>query len=159
MSSILDMRRSPRASEPLQSSHFRSLRFCRTVRLSGVTFLFVLVVLFVFRGGICGFAAACAIPDPRYISNGRAIPSERYADQPCIVRTDDGAWLCVITTGKGAEGSGGQACLDNPVNVPSQPVFDPTQSGRPAPNRSLGEIVPPDRACSADLHRPETVHQ
>lgn len=46
--------------------------------------------------------------DPRHISNGWPVPSEGYADQPYIVKTDDGAWLCVITTGPGAEGAGGQ---------------------------------------------------
>lgn len=49
-----------------------------------------------------------AVPDPRHISNGWDIPSEGYADQPYIVKTDDGAWLCVMTTGVGAEGAGGQ---------------------------------------------------
>lgn len=53
-------------------------------------------------------ATASAIPDPRHISNGRNIPSEGYADQPYIVKTDDGAWLCVMTTGVGVEGAGGQ---------------------------------------------------
>ena len=51
---------------------------------------------------------ASEIPDPRHISNGWAIPSAGYADQPYIVRTDDGAWLCVMTTGVGAEGASGQ---------------------------------------------------
>lgn len=46
--------------------------------------------------------------DPRNISTGFNIPSEGYADQPYIVRTDDGAWLCAITTGAGREGAGGQ---------------------------------------------------
>ena len=55
-----------------------------------------------------GFAAAPAVPDPRHISNGWNIPSEGYADQPYIVKTDDGAWLCVMTTGAGDEGAGGQ---------------------------------------------------
>jgi len=53
-------------------------------------------------------AATPAIPDPRHISNGWNIPSEGYADQPYIVKTDDGAWLCVITTGTGVEGAKGQ---------------------------------------------------
>jgi hypothetical protein len=53
-------------------------------------------------------AAPAAIPDPRHISNGWNIPSEGYADQPYIVKTDDGAWLCVMTTGVGVEGAGGQ---------------------------------------------------
>src|SRR6059058_2218443 len=47
-------------------------------------------------------------PDPRHITNGRTIASEGYADQPYIVKADDGAWVCVITTGKGVEGASGQ---------------------------------------------------
>lgn len=49
-----------------------------------------------------------SIPDPRHIANGYEIPTETYADQPYIVRTDDGAWLCVMTTGVGREGEPGQ---------------------------------------------------
>jgi hypothetical protein len=59
----------------------------------------------------CASAAehpATVIPDPRHLANGWNIPSEGYADQPYIVKTDDGAWLCVMTTGKGVEGAGGQ---------------------------------------------------
>lgn len=52
--------------------------------------------------------AAMSISDPRHIVNGWKIPSEGYADQPYIVKTDDGAWLCVMTTGKGIEGARGQ---------------------------------------------------
>ena len=52
--------------------------------------------------------APAPIPDPRHLSNGWNIPSEGYADQPYIVKTDDGAWLCVMTTGAGVEGAGGQ---------------------------------------------------
>ncbi|MEI8289474.1 MAG: LamG-like jellyroll fold domain-containing protein [Verrucomicrobiota bacterium] len=48
------------------------------------------------------------VPDPRHISAGRIIPGEGYADQPYIVKTDDGAWLCVMTTGSGKEGQSGQ---------------------------------------------------
>ena len=32
-------------------------------------------------------------PDQRNIATGRPIPTERYADQPYIVKTDDGAWI------------------------------------------------------------------
>ena len=53
-------------------------------------------------------SASPAASDPRHISNGWNIPSEGYADQPYIVKTDDGAWLCVMTTGVGVEGAGGQ---------------------------------------------------
>lgn len=56
---------------------------------------------------LAGLAAA-ASPDWRHIVNGSVIPDESYADQPYVVKTDDGAWLCVLTTGPGAEGAGGQ---------------------------------------------------
>jgi len=46
--------------------------------------------------------------DPRNIANGYEIPSEGYCDQPYVVKTQDGAWLCVMTTGKGKEGEPGQ---------------------------------------------------
>lgn len=46
--------------------------------------------------------------DNREIGNGSVIPDEYYADQPYVVKTNDGAWLCVITTGSGHEGEGGQ---------------------------------------------------
>jgi hypothetical protein len=46
--------------------------------------------------------------DPRNITGGHEIPSEGYCDQPYIVVTDDGAWLCAMTTGAGREGQPGQ---------------------------------------------------
>ena len=46
--------------------------------------------------------------DFRLLSHGNVIPSEYYADQPYIVKTDDGGWLCCLTTGAGAEGASGQ---------------------------------------------------
>ncbi|HNT35007.1 MAG TPA: sialidase family protein [bacterium] len=46
--------------------------------------------------------------DPRDISTGWEIPSEGYCDQPYVVKTSDGAWLCVMTTGRGVEGESGQ---------------------------------------------------
>jgi len=46
--------------------------------------------------------------DWRLLDNGSRIPAEHYADQPYIVKTDDGGWLCCVTTGSGAEGASGQ---------------------------------------------------
>jgi hypothetical protein len=43
-------------------------------------------------------------PDPRNIATGVVIPDEGYCDQPYVVITEDGHWLCVLTTGKGKEG-------------------------------------------------------
>jgi hypothetical protein len=47
-------------------------------------------------------------PDWRHAHNGSEIPTESYSDQPYIVSTDDGAWVCVVTTGPGHEGAKGQ---------------------------------------------------
>ncbi|HPF55551.1 MAG TPA: sialidase family protein, partial [Clostridiales bacterium] len=46
--------------------------------------------------------------DWRNIRNGREIPTEYYSDQPYLIKTDDGAWLCQLTTGPGEEGNPGQ---------------------------------------------------
>ncbi len=46
--------------------------------------------------------------DWRDIKNGWEIPTESYSDQPYVVKTDDGAWLCAVTTGGGHEGQPGQ---------------------------------------------------
>lgn len=51
---------------------------------------------------------AAQSPDPRHIVNGLVIPDESYADQPYIVKTNDNAWLCVLTTGPAGEGAPGQ---------------------------------------------------
>lgn len=46
--------------------------------------------------------------DWRNIRSGWTIPDESYSDQPYVIKTDDGAWLCVLTTAAGHEGSSGQ---------------------------------------------------
>jgi hypothetical protein len=51
--------------------------------------------------------------DPRNIETGYEIPSENYCDQPYIVIADDGAWLCVLTTGRGREGDRGQHAVSS----------------------------------------------
>jgi hypothetical protein len=48
------------------------------------------------------------VVDNRNILTGSPIPKEGYVDQPYIVITRDGAWLCVLTTGRGVEGEPGQ---------------------------------------------------
>lgn len=50
----------------------------------------------------------CAGDDPRHLATGRRIPGGRYCDQPYVVKTADGAWLCVMTTADGPEGSATQ---------------------------------------------------
>lgn len=66
-------------------------------------FLIVQIIFFSFCSEIFTQAS-----DWRNIENGYIIPDKTYSDQPYIVKTDDGAWLCVMTTGSGMEGSSGQ---------------------------------------------------
>lgn len=46
--------------------------------------------------------------DIRLTQSGNEIPSEGYCDQPYVVETNDGIWLCAMTTGTGHEGDPGQ---------------------------------------------------
>ena len=46
--------------------------------------------------------------DWRDIVTGSEIPRESYSDQPYVVITKDGNWLCVLTTGSENEGTQGQ---------------------------------------------------
>ena len=69
----------------------------------------------IFLGSILAAAAACAADiqavrgaDPRMIANGLRIPCEGYVDQPYVVVTSNGVWVCTLTTGKGLEGQQGQ---------------------------------------------------
>ena len=57
---------------------------------------------------VVSLACAAQTPDPRNVRNGFIIPDESYSDQPYVVVTNDGNWLCVLTTGKGVEGQAGQ---------------------------------------------------
>ncbi len=67
-----------------------------------------------FFGLLWAAAAAAAdiqtvrAADPRNIANGMRIPCENYADQPYVVVTSNGTWVCTLTTGKGLEGQQGQ---------------------------------------------------
>jgi hypothetical protein len=72
---------------------------------------FLLVALLTGRVAAEEVAAAkvdAAAADPRNVKAGFVIPDEGYCDQPYVVVTKDGNWLCVLTTGPGREGQRGQ---------------------------------------------------
>jgi hypothetical protein len=84
------------------------------------------------------FAAAPVLSaqDLRNIRTGWEIPSEVYADQPYVVVTDDGAWLCLLTTGPGREGTKGQHIVslrsEDQGRTWSRPVDVEPTDGHPA---------------------------
>ncbi|HUT11671.1 MAG TPA: LamG-like jellyroll fold domain-containing protein [Thermoguttaceae bacterium] len=53
-------------------------------------------------------ATGALAADWRNIARGSRIPDEGYCDQPYVVVTNAGDWLCTLTTGRGHEGQGGQ---------------------------------------------------
>lgn len=69
--------------------------------------------------------------DDRNIVTGSEIPKEGYCDQPYVVFTRNGDWLCVLTTGSGIEG-------DREQHVVSTISYDQGQSWSP-----LVDIEPP----------------
>jgi len=71
-------------------------------------FTLVLLSLAVLLAAPCHGQDRATGSDQRNIRTGIEIPSEGYCDQPYVVVTSDGAWLCVMTTGPGVEGQRGQ---------------------------------------------------
>lgn len=86
--------------------------------------------------------------DPRHIEAGLPIPDESYCDQPYVVITKEGHWLCVMTTGKKHEGSGGQHFVST-VSKDQGKTWSPLVDIEPAtgPEASYGVplIVPGGR--------------
>jgi hypothetical protein len=79
--------------------------------------------------------------DPRHRRSGAIIHSLVYADQPYIVRTDDGAWLCVVTTGTGSEGEPGQHVTSRRSTDCGQTWSDPMPLELPGPPESSYAVL------------------
>ena len=58
--------------------------------------------------GLCPNARPLFRRDRRNVRAGYRIPDESYCDQPYVVVSNDGNWLCTLTTGRGHEGQRGQ---------------------------------------------------
>lgn len=63
---------------------------------------------FFATGAMLAAPAGTPPVDERNVRHGWPIPREGYSDQPYVVVTLDGNWLCVLTTGQGVEGATGQ---------------------------------------------------
>jgi hypothetical protein len=66
------------------------------------------VKILIFAAILAAILGAQPAADPRLVDNGPEIPHENYVDQPYVVITDDGNWLCLLTTGIGKEGQNRQ---------------------------------------------------
>ncbi len=86
--------------------------------------------------------------DPRHIEAGRQIPDEGYCDQPYVVITTDGDWLCVLTTGQRHEGSLGQhfvATISKDQGKTWGPLIDIEPADGPEASYGVPLITPSGR--------------
>jgi hypothetical protein len=86
-------------------------------------------------------AALAADEDPRNIVTGRMIPDESYCDQPYVVITQDGNWLCTLTTGSGHEGQGGQHVVST-ISTDRGKTWSPLVDIEPADGPEASWVVP-----------------
>ncbi len=86
--------------------------------------------------------------DSRNIRNGDPIPSENYVDQPYVVVTKDGNWLCVLTTGPGQESQENQhvvATISQDKGKTWSPLIDIEKSSEPINSWVTAVVVPSGR--------------
>jgi hypothetical protein len=86
--------------------------------------------------------------DPRNIQAGFPIPVEGYCDQPYIVITRSGQWLCTLTTGPGKEGQFGQhvvATTSRDHGRTWSPLVDIEPSSGPEASWVVPLVVPSGR--------------
>ncbi|MBN1125522.1 MAG: exo-alpha-sialidase [Sedimentisphaerales bacterium] len=70
--------------------------------------------------------------DPRNIRSGSIIYEHGYCDQPYVVLTKDGNWLCVFTTGSGHEGQSSQYIVATQSRDQGQTWSEPAEIESPA---------------------------
>lgn len=91
---------------------------------------------------------ADASRDPRNIRNGFVIPDEGYCDQPYVVVTRDGNWLCTLTTGEGREGNRGQhvvATISSDQGRTWSPLIDIEPADGPEASWAMPLLTPDGR--------------
>ena len=94
------------------------------------------------------FSALAQSPDPRNLQNAPCIPKEGYVDQPYIVITKNGDWLCTLTTGPGSESQPGQhvvATLSSDKGRTWSPLIDIEPSSGPEASWIVPFIAPSGR--------------
>ncbi|MFV2066983.1 MAG: sialidase family protein, partial [Pirellulales bacterium] len=79
--------------------------------------------------------------DLRDIRAGLVIPDEGYCDQPYVVITPDGNWLCTLTTGTGHEGQGGQHVAST-ISADQGKTWSPLGDIEPSSGPEASWVVP-----------------
>ncbi len=79
--------------------------------------------------------------DTRDIARGLVIPDEGYCDQPYIVVTKQGHWLCTLTTGAGVEGQAGQHVVST-ISRDQGQTWSPLVDIEPATGPEASWVMP-----------------
>lgn len=91
--------------------------------------------------GVRTSSSASVTEDWRDFASGFEIPDESYCDQPYLVKTKDGNWLCTLTTGKGQEGQGGQHVVAT-ISADQGRTWSPLIDIEPASGPEASWVVP-----------------
>ncbi len=90
---------------------------------------------------LCWVSWNAVSADWRNIAAGFELPSEGYSDQPYIVITKNGNWLCVLTTGRGQEGSVGQHVVST-ISTNQGRAWSPLTEIEPANGPEASWVTP-----------------
>jgi len=121
----------------------------RGTRFGPFTFWKCGCLLFVLLFLWASAADSAPPPDPRNFANGWPVPVENYCDQPRILATRYGTWICLLTTGPGSEGANGEhvvATSSEDKGKHWSPPMDIEAPDRTKPSAyAVGLITPEDR--------------
>lgn len=100
--------------------------------------------------------------DWRNIKNGLELPKEHYCDQPYVVITQEGHWLCVMTTGSGEEGESGQhvvSTMSRDKGRTWSELVDIEPAGGPEASWAMPLLVPGGRVYVFYLYNADNIRQ
>ena len=106
-------------------------------------------------------SASPGAPDARNITTGYSIPGQGYCDQPYVVITRNGDWLCTLTTGAGHEGQGGQHVISTICTDQGRtwsPLVDIEPSTGPAASWAVPLVTPSGRVYVFYTYNGDNVH-
>jgi len=105
--------------------------------------------------------AVAQAADQRNIITGRRIPDEGYCDQPYVVVTKSGHWLCTLTTGAGKEGQTGQhvvSTISKDQGKTWSPLVDIERADGPAASWVVPLATPGGRVYAIYTYNGDKVH-
>ncbi len=109
-------------------------------------------------------ASSSEYVDRRNIATGSKIAAQAYADQPFVVKTNDGNWLCVTTTAPGSEGTPGQHVIsvrssDNGKTWKDMRDVEPSNPSGPESSYAVLLKVPSGRIYAFYNHNTDNLRQ